>query len=709
MTGIKRFFPICAFTLLFSYIILMVSDERITDFAFILSVILCIVFTLKRSIYAKHILIISVFIAIAILLFNINKYTVEYALRFCGEDKIIYGTVYEASENHILLRNAICDNQSIFGKINVYTENPATLSAGDKITITLKEVFSTASDGLYRYHSLSERDYLTAFADETTILFHSSNKPWYSLFFEIKEKLTEKFFSNIPSENAGVVTALITGNKASFSPQLKNALKYSGAAHIFAVSGMHLSMWTSIFFIFFKRRAKSKFIPNIAAILFVIFYCIFTGYSPSVLRAGIMLLSVFLAKIIKRQADSLNSLGLAGTILLITNPFLAGNVSFLLSFIATFSLIFFNDYIIPEEAYKNKLPSFIRKRVNSVASTLIISLSVIISTIPITALFFGYVSLLSPLSSLIITPFAQATMITGAFAAIIPDISFISSVLWRLTELFTEAILYICSCFCDTDIAIQPTPAQLILPWFLVSFFITAAVFMKYKDRKKTFCCVTACVLTLTATTAVINTITKAATTIYIPENENATMISVINQSAHKSAVFGCGGTYSTAEKTIRQLNSRGILRTDCLIIPRERETESYNSEYIESSLLPRNTIKLYKDSYAAESQITLWDSVSLHSDISSHNAVTLLETDGIKTVICTLPTSDISLWDEKYLSGDIFITRNAIPENLNLNNFSTVIIMTNRKNIPLPDNAYSTATGDITITVKGDSYGIHR
>lgn len=709
MLRVKRFFTVSSFTLLFSYIMLMLTGERTVTAAFIVCVIFTIIYSAIKSLYAKHMLIISAFIALSLLMFSLNEYSVRYALRFTGEDKLVYGTVSACSDNYILLKDATCEDKIILGKINIYTENEIALSSGDKISIELNELFSTASDGLYHYHTLSERDYLTAFADEKTITVHSSHRPWFIIFSELKENTEKRFFNNLPSEKAGIVTALITGDKSTFSSELKNSLKYSGAAHIFAVSGMHLSIWTSLFFIFFKRRARSKFLPNAAAMLFVAFYCIFTGFSPSVLRSGIMLLSVFAAKLIKKQADSLNSLGLAGTVLLISNPFLAGNISFLLSFIATFSMIFFTDYIIPEISYKRILPTFIKKRISGVISAFAISLAVIISTIPVTSLFFGYVSLLSPLSSLLMTPFVQGAMITGTLAAVLPDISVISSFLWKIAEFFTDVILYICNCFTDTDIAIQPSPAKLIIPWFIVSFFVTAFVFMKYKNRTKTFCSVAACVLILCILTATINTINKDNITIYIPENVNGTSISVVKQSAHKSAIFGCGGTYTTAEETVKRLNSQGILKADYLFIPRSTATESNNSQFISNSLLPRNIITLYDEKYTQQSTIPLWKDTRLSSDVSSDNAVALLETDGIKTVICTLPSCDISLWDEKYLSGDIFITRNAIPENLDTNNFSAVIIMTDRQSLRLPDNAYSTADGGITITVKGDHYGIHR
>lgn len=710
MFRVKRTFSVSAFTLLFSNIILMVTDERVLTGILILSVTLCIAFVLKKMHFAKHMLIIMFCIVLSLFLFGINDFVSDYTLSVCGTDKTVSGTVSSsasASDSIVLSDNTV-DGKEIFGKIKVYTKRASEFSPGDSITFTVTELIPTVSDGIFRFHSLSDRTFLTAFPDDNSFVTDSSSDSLYNRILSIKATLNNKYFSNLDSPNAGVVSALISGDKDHFSPELINDLKYSGASHIFAVSGMHLSLWTSLFFIFFKRRAKSKFLPNIAAIVFIIFYCIFTGFSPSVLRAGIMLAAVFTAKIIKRHSDPLNSLGLAGTLLLLFNPFLAGNVSFLLSFISTFALIFFSEYILPSEVYKSNSHIFINRRINSIISSLLISLSVTLTTLPITALFFGYVSLMSPVSSLIITPLAEAVMITGGLIAVFPSGNFVSDILFRITQIFSDAIILVCARFGEFDIAIQPSPVKLILPWFILSLLATVAVFLRYKNRKKTLSCILACLLTLISITAIINTISRDVTEIYIPSNGNGTLISVVRSSAHKSAVFGTGGLISSASETVYYLNSRGILKTDNLIIPRDTITENNNTEYLTDNLQPRRIIKLYKNTNIAKSSCELWKNAAVSSEISSDFAVSILKIDDIKIVICTLPTSDFSAADSIYTSGDILITRNAVPESLDTDNFETVIIMTDRENLPLTENSYSTAHNDIRLVLKGDSYALY-
>ena len=68
------------------------------------------------------------------------------------------------------------------------------------------------------------------------------------------------------------------------------------------------------------------------------------GLSPSVIRAAIMIMVFMLAKIVGRENDSLNTLCLSSTILLLLNPLTLFSVSFQLSYSAVLGIILFFDY-----------------------------------------------------------------------------------------------------------------------------------------------------------------------------------------------------------------------------------------------------------------------------------------------------------------------------------------------------------------------------
>lgn len=706
---IKRPFAVFAFSLLFSYIFLIVSPKPVHFVPVLASLFFGLILTLKRSVFAKHLLLIAFATVFAVLSFNVNLFIADYSESFSGENKQITGTINEIEtgskykNSNFTLKNCTVDGVGIFGKIKVYSESEG-FSIGDNISFTAASLLPRASEGKFLYHSLSSDTFLVAFPDDATYIIDKGKLSFTDCISVSRDFFRSIYSDNLNPENSSVITALITGETADFSPEFSNQLKYSGASHIFAVSGMHLSLWTSFFFLFFKRRAKTRFIPNILAIIFVVFYSVFTGFSPSVLRAGIMLISVFIGNIIKRHADPLNSLGIAGTVLLSYEPFLAGNVSFLLSFIATFALIFFSAYILPDN--KHKRSGFFRRRIRNIISTFNISLCVTVTAIPVTSLFFGYTSLLSPLSSVIITPIATASMVTGLAAALIPDGSIISTLFFSVTEFLTDMILSLCRIFGKVEIAVQATPVNIILPWFILSLIAVAAVFFRFRCKQKTFICILTSIAVLLCITAVKNTLSRNETIIYIPGNDNATMISAVDGSSHSSFVFGTGGSFTNLNKTTDYLNSHGILKTDALIIPRDSITENKNTDYLSESLLPERIIFFRKNE---DKKLLLHNGITLRQFTSEDSAVSVIEKDSIKTVICTLPTTDFLGIDEFFTSGDILITRNQLPENIDTSRFETIIIMTERDYSLLPENTYSTADGDIEIILKGDSYAVYR
>ena len=91
-----------------------------------------------------------------------------------------------------------------------------------------------------------------------------------------------------------------------------------------------LAILTSIFMFFIRKFYKVRQLPIILCVLFVFLYMAVTGYSPSVVRSGMMMLICCLGLSLSREPYSLNSLGLAAIILTIANPYAVGDVGLIL-------------------------------------------------------------------------------------------------------------------------------------------------------------------------------------------------------------------------------------------------------------------------------------------------------------------------------------------------------------------------------------------
>lgn len=710
MIRIKRPFILTALTLLFSALFLMTGNAVILKILLVILPVVFVVTCIRKMAIAKAVLLITAAVVTAMLSFQVNTIRYENELRFTGYGKTVTGTVTEIiydeerQINSALLSDCTVDDVEISSKILLYTNDNASFHTGERITTTPFRLTAGNVEGIFLYHSISDRIILTAFSSkDTAYIVTNSDNSLYAKILRLRDFVSEKLSSALSPDAYGISDALISGNTASLSPEFSVNLRKCGIAHIFAVSGMHLTMWTGLFFIIMKNKAKVSLIPNLLASAFVLFFIVFTGFSPSVMRSGLMLLFVFFGRILKKAADTLNTLGIAGTILLTVNPFLAGNVSFLLSFTATAAISLWNDYIYGERKYPVGKYHYILAKLKNQGRNLMMSFGVIITTLPLTSLFFGYFSLISPFASLITTPVAQGIMISSFLQLLIPKASFIYPLFSGLTQLLCNTLSRIVSFFADMDFTLTGTRPDVVIPLFIAVSVICAAVIIFIKRRKAALICVLSGVLVFSVVLAADTFLHSDEASVYIAGEDNSTLIAFCAPSGAHTTIYGAGGDYSQVYKLKNYLSAKGILTADLLFIPRDTSTENENSQYIEKYLLTENSVYATNGTY--ESQINA--NTKIYSETAKDFAASAVTVNNTKIVICTLPFSDFSACNEIFTSGDILISRSTLPKNVNTDNFSDIIIMTDKPRT-LNTDFISTKDRDTEIIIKGDSYAIN-
>ena len=711
MSRIKRPFTVTACSLLAAYTVLMTVSDTFTFLIIITLAVLCALFAVLRRRISVILLITLCCFMCASLLFTYMNGLAEFTAEASGYYVKIEGTVMtypestDSDTSYFVLSDTSANGTELYGKIKVYCDTNESLTPGDRVCFTARTLSSQRADGIFRYHSLSDGIYLTAYTyDPVEITKEHSDKNIYTKILRLKKQISDKLSENLTSEHSAITNALLTGDKSGLSEETQHSFKVSGASHIFAVSGMHLSIWTGIFFLLFRKKATVSVIPNLAAIVFTVFYCIFTGFSPSVLRAGIMLITVFISRIIKRHSDMLNTWGIAGTLLTLQNPFLAGNVSFLLSYWATFALFFFNAYVFsPTAKTKNILIDKSRK----LKSSFLISSGVTAVTLPVSSVFMGYISLLSPISSLIITPVAEAIMITSGIASFVSPRGVTAELLFPVISFLNELLINILHFLESLDFTVIPADSSFVLPCFILTAYTVMLLIVTKHSRKDILTCILTGAVLLTSVFVINTNIHSDEIKIYIPSNENATAVTITNNNA-AAFLYGSGGSFDCAENTVRRLSENGILSVDKLYIPRFKASENNNTDYLQSRLLPENTVNLYKTGSRYIFSEDIWKNVSIYSDISDSFAASVLYINGIKLVICTLPSSDFSEDRQVFTSGDILLCRSKLPDTLSIENFKNVIVMTDKNTYDSDDRIISSRDKDTVITIKGASYAVN-
>lgn len=216
------------------------------------------------------------------------------------------------------------------------------------------------------------------------------------------------FNSSLSTDAQRFITALLLGDSGAIDKATRQEFSAAGVAHVLALSGLHvgfiaLIIWWLLFPLDYLRMKKLRLLVTIAAIAL---FAVFTGLSPSVVRATIMIAMVFGSLIFYRRSVSLNALALAALLILVFTPRALFNVGFQLSFITVGAVLLFAR--LPESfTVQNKW-------VNYITSTVVTSLVAMLATVALSAHYFHTVSVMSVLANLLILPVLPLFMILGA-------------------------------------------------------------------------------------------------------------------------------------------------------------------------------------------------------------------------------------------------------------------------------------------------------
>lgn len=210
---------------------------------------------------------------------------------------------------------------------------------------------------------------------------------------------------------AAFVTAELTGDRGGLSVADETDMSQAGLSHLFAVSGLHCAFLVSLLGLLLGSRRRLSAGVSMAVLAF---YMLVVGLSPSVVRACIMQAFVLAAPLFKRDSDGLTSLGAALLVILLANPFAAGSISLQLSFAATLGLVW-----LSPKLYRNLSRFYtgtsraVRWAVNFLCANMSASVSALVFTIPLTAIYFNILTLTAPISNLLAVPAAGWNFMAG--------------------------------------------------------------------------------------------------------------------------------------------------------------------------------------------------------------------------------------------------------------------------------------------------------
>lgn len=294
--------------------------------------------------------------------------------------------------------------------------------------------------------------------------------------FLIRDRMISVINRSLPKEQAALLNGMLIGYTAQMDKEMQKDFSNAGLSHIMAVSGMNIAFIVfPMMFVLKKLRLKQK-VSNIIIIITVIIFCFITGFSPSVLRAAIMAIIILIGQIMRREADVITSISFASTILLLYNPNSLFNIGFQLSFAATLSLILFYKTIRNHIDFK-----FIPKVLTDVlAATIAAQLGVL----PMIALYFNKISLISIVANLLVVPLVEIVTILGFVMVIIGQLSIlISQLIGYVNSTILTFILWVSKASSQIPYSVITVTTPPIV--FILIYYIIVLFFFWYKPTFK--------------------------------------------------------------------------------------------------------------------------------------------------------------------------------------------------------------------------------
>lgn len=285
--------------------------------------------------------------------------------------------------------------------------------------------------------------------------------------------LREYLRLGIDDEEMAVAVAMALGDRSRLTNDLRDIYSVSGASHVLALSGLHLSIIYILLTLLVGWR-RLGVLREVLVIGGIWAYALFTGLSPSVVRASVMITIFSLAGLVHRRRMSLNALALTVIIMLMASPLSLYDVGFEMSVMAVLAIL-----VCYQPVYGLVSPEFLMS--HSVVrwgwSMVVVSCCAQLGTAPLTAYYFGRFSVYFLLTNFVVIPLAMvviyltAAMLMAALAP--PVLPYVACLLAKVVECQTQAVRWVSSLPGSHVDGIDISRAQL---WLIYVFMAAVAV-----------------------------------------------------------------------------------------------------------------------------------------------------------------------------------------------------------------------------------------
>lgn len=231
-----------------------------------------------------------------------------------------------------------------------------------------------------------------------------------NILFNFRKNIIAFYKQSLPEPYSSLIAGIVIGSK-QMPEDFWNKLVRTGTAHIVVASGTNITLLTTMLILSLTYIVKRKYAVFITLAVILI-YVIVSGFDAPIVRASIMGLILLFGQLTGRVTDTWRILLYTSISMLMFKPEWATDLGFILSFVATASLLLFQKKI---DSYLSSLPNILREGLST-------SLAAQIGVAPIIYATFGQFNILSPIVNAMVLWVVPYLMVGGLIAGLIGQV-----------------------------------------------------------------------------------------------------------------------------------------------------------------------------------------------------------------------------------------------------------------------------------------------
>lgn len=479
---------------------------------------------------------------------------------------------------------------------NRYRESaPKQINYGDKIQLTgkIEALPHRRNPGEFDYgeylklHGIDAS--FTSFGFENIKWLGKSDPSFYKshIIYPVKKYSIKIINKMVGGEEGEFLKGLVLGERSNISKETKEEFVNAGVSHIIAVSGLNVAYVLIIIGALLLPLPVKQSYKIFIMIAFLIFYMNLTGNVPSIVRATIMASVFLLSQVFERKTISYNIIAFSALVILLIDPQQLFDAGFILSYSAILSILYFypklNKLAASAGIYKNLSGgNFVHKSSRALIALVLGTLAAQIGTIPVTALMFKKISVVSLITNVAAIPLSNVALAIGFIMIITSTFS-----MW-LTGVFAASasvLLHWLLAFIDFSANLDFSFIETYWADWLMLVFYYAFVFILFNAKKKNLkprlVIASLIIINFFLLRSILNNNPNLRLIYFDVGNSNSCLIS----SPQGENVLINAGTstfrYTSAERNIiPYLKSRGVSGIDLFIVTYLDKNEFRNIIY---------------------------------------------------------------------------------------------------------------------------------